>query len=133
MGRTNIEIGKELHVRASTVGDWRKLPEFAARVKEIHDELSEARIARAKSLGLEAVETLAGLMRGSGDDAVRRNSAKDVLALLGAFPSPKQELHHTGKVETGPELDLKRLTDAELAAYRAALRKARGDDDDGTR
>lgn len=129
-GQRNKTIAAELGVAESTIRGWRSEPDFDDAVKAIHAELRASWRAKSEGLGQQALDTLAGLMRTCRDPAVKRNAAKDILTMLGGFPS-KTEVQHSGKIETGPDLDYTKLNDDELDTLIAITAKAKRKDPGG--
>lgn len=128
LGRTPSEVAEEVGIDRKTVRVWRDEPDVAAQVAEIHAEIREAALARAKRLVGKALDTLEGLLDRYDEAPTQRAAANDVLKLVGMErPSEVSLTVHRG-------YDLTRLSDEELAQLEALTAKAEGvtEPDDGS-
>lgn len=70
-------------VSAQTLSDWRKNPEFEATLNSLKLDALEAARTRMQALALEAVETMAVLLKNAESPAVQLKAAQAVLDAVG--------------------------------------------------
>jgi len=108
-GYTNKQIGASIGVTRGVVGEWLKEP----RMQKDFTMLLEAIPAAAKELlqtySIEAVHTIAEVMRTSTDDKMVIEAAKDILDRSGLPKASRSEVQkdetHTSKTEFGVNQD----------------------------
>lgn len=109
-GKTYREIQQELRVSASTIAEWKKEPEFMARIDAIIEEsVSEARRILRRNAAAAAAQLVNLHAYGNAMHTVKLAASKDILDRVGLKAPEKHE--HTITPGTAAQ-----LTDDELDA-----------------
>jgi transposase len=122
-GWRSAAIAEELGVSARTVRDWRAQPGFDDEVQAIHHEIRKAAKDHLRSLAAKATARLESLLDRHDEAPTQRGAALDILKMIGL--EPPDEVHVK---DTTDRPDLRNFTDAELATYKALVKKAKGGD-----
>ena len=79
-GRKSKDVAKCVGVSAQTISGWRKYPEFEATMNTLQLEFLEVSRRQMQALAIDAVDTLADLMKADKGEATRIKATVTVLA-----------------------------------------------------
>ena len=101
--KTVKEAAKLAKVRLPTLYKWLKIPLFYNELERLRTEILSDTVATLKVLSLEAVSTLADLMRKSESENVKRGSATDILDNCRSFIQMRDLELRLSKIEEALE------------------------------
>jgi len=88
-GRKSKDVAKCVGVSAQTISGWRKNPEFEATLNTLLLEFLEASRRQMQALAIDAVDTIADLMKSDKSETTRLKTVEVVLHHVG-FSDPQK-------------------------------------------
>jgi hypothetical protein len=108
-GYSNKQIGASIGVTRGIVGEWLNDPKTQQQYLELLEAIPAAAKELLQTYSIEAVHTIAEVMRTSNDDKMILEAAKDILDRSGLPKASRSEVQkdetHTSKTEFGVNPD----------------------------
>jgi predicted transcriptional regulator len=108
-GYSNRQIGDTIGVTRGTVGEWLKEGKTQAKIEKLMEALPLAAKSLLQGFTIEAVHSIAAVMRDSDDDKFVLEAAKEILDRGGLPKASRQEIDSSSTKKTQFSVDEENL------------------------